>query len=65
MSSTASDSSPIRCSQVATLLNGTPNREDARLYLPHGDYVFEVYEERNAEHNRDTGGLACFDVRVE
>lgn len=52
-------------SQVATLLNGTPNREDARLYLPHGDYVFEVYEERNAEHNRDTGGLACFDVRVE
>lgn len=52
-------------SQVASLLSRTPDREHTQRHLQQGTYVFEVYEESNADHNFSAGGLACFDVRVE
>lgn len=51
--------------QAGSVLNGTPDSENAQRYLSRGDYVFEVYEESNADRNTSTGGLACFDVRIQ
>jgi hypothetical protein len=51
--------------QAGSVLNGTPDSENAQRYLSRGDYVFEVYEESNADHSTNTGGLACFDVRIQ
>lgn len=51
-------------SQAGSVLNGTPDSENAQRYLNRGDYVFEVYEESNADHNTHSGGLACFDVSI-
>lgn len=51
--------------QAGSILNGTPDSENAQRYLNRGDYVFEIYEESNADHNTSTGGLACFDVRIQ
>lgn len=52
-------------SQVASLLNGTPDYENGQRYLNRGSYVVEVYEESNADHNNKNGGLACFDVTIQ
>jgi hypothetical protein len=52
-------------SQVASILNGTPNSENAQRHLSRGDYVFEVYEDSNADGSAMNGGLACFDVRIQ
>lgn len=51
--------------QAGSVLNGTPDSENAQRYLNRGDYVFEIYEESNADRNTSTGGLACFDVRIQ
>ncbi len=51
--------------QAGSVLNGTPDSENAQRYLNRGDYVFEIYEESNADRNTTTGGLACFDVRIQ
>lgn len=51
--------------QVASILNGTPNSENAQRHLSRGDYVVEVYEESNADGSAMNGGLACFDVRIQ
>ena len=51
-------------SQAGSVLNGTPDSENAQRYLNRGDYVFEVYEESNADHNTHSGGLVCFDVSI-
>ena len=52
-------------SQVGSVLNGTPNREDAIRYLAAGSYIFEVYEQSNADGDDRSGGLVCFDVTIE
>lgn len=51
--------------QVGSILNGTPNSENAQRYLNSGDYTFEIYEESNADGDDKNGGLACFDVRIQ
>lgn len=51
--------------QVSSILNGTPNSENAQRHLSRGDYVFEIYEESNADGSAMNGGLACFDVRIQ
>lgn len=54
-----------RGEQVGSVLNGTPDREDATRYLTAGSYTFEVYEQSNADGISDNGGLACFDITIE
>lgn len=51
--------------QVDSVLNGTPDVEDALRYLSAGSYVFEVYEQSNADGNNSNGGLACFNITIE
>lgn len=50
--------------EVASILNGTPDREEAQRYLEAGHYIFEIYEQSNVDRNSNSGGLACFDVTV-
>ncbi len=54
-----------RGAEVGSVENGTPNSENAQRYLNGGDYVFEIYEARNADGHPGNGGLACFDVRIQ
>lgn len=51
--------------QVDSVLNGTPDHEDAIRYLQAGRYIFEVYEQSNADGNSNNGGYVCFDVTIE
>lgn len=51
--------------EVGSILNGTPNLEDATRYLSAGNYVFEIYEQSNADGDNKNGGLACFNVTIE
>lgn len=51
--------------QVGSVLNGTPNHEDAIRYLTAGTYIFELYEQSNADGRDGNGGLVCFDVTIE
>lgn len=54
-----------RGEQVGSLLNGTPDREDATRYLTAGSYTFEVYEQSNADGINGNGGLVCFDITID
>lgn len=51
--------------QIGSILNGTPDREDAIRYLLAGSYTFEIYEQSNADGIDGNGGLVCFDVTIE
>ncbi|WP_187409964.1 hypothetical protein [Saccharophagus sp. K07] len=51
--------------EVGSIMNGTPDSENATRWLEAGEYIFEVYEESNADWNRSNGGLACFDIRIQ
>lgn len=50
---------------VDSVLNGTPDHEDALRYLQAGRYIVEVYEQSNADGVSNNGGYVCFDVTIE
>jgi hypothetical protein len=50
---------------VSSITTTTPNYEEGTRQLNAGTYVFEIYEQTNADGREGNGGLACFDITVE
>lgn len=51
--------------QIASARSTAGNWEEMQRYLTAGTYILEVYEASNVDQKGTTGGLACFDVRLD